>query len=404
MARILILSSGSPCRNPRPLKEATALGAAGHDVALFTISESPALDELESALVRGRPFRHHAVGRNPSRAARLFRRLRRRAATQLTEAGWPSLHALGSAGPLRRAAFAHPADLTIVHNEIPHWIGRDLLAAGRRVAADFEDWHTEDLLPAHRRGRPLAPMRAIEHTLLHRAAYVTTTSHALSEGLARRYAAPPPTVLTNAFPLQPDPHLGPVGTPPAFFWFSQTIGPGRGLEEFCAAWSLTTHPSRLVLLGHPSPGFLPELLGHLPADFAGRVEILPLVPAGDLPGVIARHDIGLALEQTWIVNRDLTITNKILQYLNAGLAVVATATSGQREVLHQAPGAGILIEDLAPASCARALDALLAEPARIAAAGRAARLAAETTYCWERETPRLLALVEAALASPPPRP
>ena len=32
---------------------------------------------------------------------------------------------------------------------------------------------------------------------------------------------------------------------------------------------------------------------------------------------VARHDIGLALEQPFIVNRDLTITNKILQYMNA---------------------------------------------------------------------------------------
>jgi hypothetical protein len=56
MSRILIISSGSPCRNPRPLKEAEALGRAGHDVTLLTVSESPALDALEQALVAGRPI------------------------------------------------------------------------------------------------------------------------------------------------------------------------------------------------------------------------------------------------------------------------------------------------------------------------------------------------------------
>ena len=44
MKRILILSPGSPCRNPRPVKEADALGRAGYDVTLLTASESPALD------------------------------------------------------------------------------------------------------------------------------------------------------------------------------------------------------------------------------------------------------------------------------------------------------------------------------------------------------------------------
>ena len=64
MSRILIISSGSPCRNPRPLKEAETLGRAGHDVTLLTVSESPALDAMEDALTAGASFRHESVDRN----------------------------------------------------------------------------------------------------------------------------------------------------------------------------------------------------------------------------------------------------------------------------------------------------------------------------------------------------
>ncbi len=400
MSRILIISPGSPSRNPRPLKEADTLGRAGHDVTLLTLSESPELDLLDATLVAGRPFRHELVKSKSGALNRFFRRAKQRIAIHVTTAGWPTLHALGEAGPLRQRALELPADLTIVHNEIPFWIGCDLLRLGRRVAADFEDWYSEDLLPEARRGRPLTLLRMIESQLLHKAAYTTTTSAALTTALAARYKANPPHVLSNSFPLQTDPRRDSAGTPPAFFWFSQTLGPGRGLESFCEAWIQTKCPSRLVLLGEPTLGFDRELLKRLPPEFAARITFLPLIPPDELPALIAQHDVGLALEQSWIVNRDLTITNKILHYLNAGLAVVATPTAGQREVAARAPGAVSFITTESLDATARMLDDLMANSTRLATAQRCARLAAETTYCWEREAPRLVQMVAQALAVP----
>jgi glycosyltransferase involved in cell wall biosynthesis len=119
--------------------------------------------------------------------------------------------------------------------------------------------------------------------------------------------------------------------------------------------------------------------------------------------VIARHDIGLALELAEIPSRDLTITNKILQYLNAGLAVLATATQGQREVLAGAPDAGSFIALDDPAALAGQLDDFIADPVRLARRQAEARRLAETHYCWEHESPRLVALVAAALAAGVPR-
>ena len=58
--------------------------------------------------------------------------------------------------------------------------------------------------------------------------------------------------------------------------------------------------------------------------------------------MIATYDVGLALEPNTPLNKDLTISNKILQYLNAGLAVFATPTQGQREVLSHEASAGCI--------------------------------------------------------------
>ena len=88
-----------------------------------------------------------------------------------------------------------------------------------------------------------------------------------------------------------------------------------------------------------------------------------------------------------------------LSELNAGLALVATPTAGQREVLQAAPHAGILFDPAAPDAALGTLTGWLRHPEQLRTVQRAARAAAETTYCWERESPRLLALVANALTT-----
>lgn len=389
-ARILILTNGPLARNPRVAKEASTLGAAGHQVAVLGVRNHRPSVRLDAEIVaRAGCFRHEQVELLDGRRAWLRRAFARLARESARRGGPATVHALGPASALLRAARALPSDLVIVHNEIAHWAGLRLLDARRRVAADIEDWHSEDLLPADRAGRPIALLRRVERDLLHRAAGVTTTSEALAGALHTRYGGRRPEVLTNSFPLPPAPinAFAPRPGPPAFFWFSQTTGPGRGLEEFLAAWALCARPSRLVLLGEVGEPYARHLLSLVPAERRDRVDFLPLVPPDELPALIARHEIGLALEQATIPNRDLTITNKILQYLGAGLAVVATPTAGQREVLSRDPAAGILESFADAATAARALDALLADPAALAARRAAARRLAEDRYCWEREAP-----------------
>ena len=267
------------------------------------------------------------------------------------------------------------------------------------MAADIEDWHSEDLLPADRRARPLGQLREVERTVLNRCVYVTTTSQALAEGLHHRYGGKRPAVITNSFPLQPTPFTnspdesGPV----RLFWFSQTLGPGRGLEGFIAAWTKWETPSTLTFLGEDRSAFRAHLLASIPSGHRSSVIFRDPVAPDVLPALVAEHDIGLALEDPSIPNRDLTITNKILQYLNAGLAILATGTAGQREVLSRAPAAGELFPTGDLDACLAALRKLGRNRTELLKRRRASRNLAETVYCWEREEARLLELVSRAL-------
>jgi glycosyltransferase involved in cell wall biosynthesis len=399
--RVLILTSGHLCRNPRVLKEATSLGQAGFDVTVIGVRTHQLSDQIDSRIAAQAPFKLRSLNLLPGQGWESFcARARIRMLRDFTARGLvQTIGSIGPASALLGQARRTKADLTICHNEVAHWLGVQLMKEGRTVAADIEDWHSEDLLPADRHARPLGLLREVERTMVNRCVYATTTSHALAEGLHHRYDGKRPAVITNSFPLQPNPLRAspPESGPVRLFWFSQTLGPGRGLEGFLAAWTRWETPSTLTLLGEDRSGFRAHLLSLIPVERRSNVLFRDPVPPDDLPTLIAEHDIGLALEDPSIPNRDLTITNKILQYLNAGLAILATSTVGQREVLSRAPAAGELFPTGDVDACLAALRKLGRSRTELLERRRASRNLAETVYCWEREEPRLLELVSRAL-------
>jgi glycosyltransferase involved in cell wall biosynthesis len=405
--KILVLSSSHLCRNPRVVKEAATLGAAGHDVTVMSVSAHPRFERVDLELVRNLPFERKVIDYSSGMRAARFASFVARGRTWAARALCSYLRielaqSLGPASALLQFARAHPADLTIVHTEIPTWAAGHLLREGRRVAIDVEDWYSRDLLFADRRSRPIRLLQRSESFALRNASYASTTSESMAAGLATAYGCPRPIVVRNTFPLQARARTDrpPGKEPPAFIWFSQTIGPGRGLELFFAAWARTKTPSRVYLLGDERPGYREQLLSRLPAERRERVSFIPLVAPDDLPDTLARFDVGLALEPHWPQNRELTISNKIFQYMNAGLALVATETAGQAEVMRAAPDSGLLVQAHETTRSAALLDELVGNPERLRACQSAARAAALAEFCWEKDSRVLLEAVDRALTGP----
>jgi glycosyltransferase involved in cell wall biosynthesis len=409
--KILILTASHLCRNPRVVKEATTLGAAHYDVTVMSVSMQERFERMDLELMRGLPFRRKVLDYSATTPRARLANFVERSATWGARLLCSTLkiespQSLGPAGALLRFARSEPADLTIAHTEIPIWAAQALLRDGRRVAVDVEDWYSQDLLFADRRSRPLRLLRQSEALVLKNAAYASATSESMASALVEAYGCPRPVVLRNTFPLQPQSRVDhPAGdAPPAFIWFSQTVGPGRGLELFLSAWAQTRQPSRIHLLGDVRPAYRDHLLARLPAARRADVSFIPLVSPDELPAKLAEFDIGLALEPHWPCNRDVTISNKIFQYMNAGLAVISTDTAGQSEVMLAAPDCGLLIQAHETTRLAAQLDELLGNREKLRACQLAARSAAVTQFNWAHAAPRLLAAVDRALAAPVVRP
>lgn len=403
MARILILIGGHLCTAPRPQKEADTLAAAGHDVMVAGVWFDAELVERDTAILADKAWAFYpALDFRPGQRDRLRVRLQAAVARRLYR--WlgvktPALLGYG-ARRLLRLAQTISADLTIVHSEAGLWVGHQLMQQGYAVGVDFEDWFSQDLLPSARQARPTAWIAELEAALLRDCSYRLAPSQAMAQAIAAHYRATPPTVVYNVFPqMKLEQPQARAHRTLRLHWFSQTIGPGRGLELLFEALPYLTQPVDVHLRGICSPANQTWLAHQMPLGWATHVHIHPTVPNGELPARIAENDIGLALEQTDPPSRNLTVTNKLFQYLQAGLAVIATDTAGQREVFQQAPAIGHLVAAGDAQALAAAIDDLICNPARLQAAKAAARQAAQSRFSWELEEKTLLAATERALTA-----
>ena len=406
---VAILTGNHLCHNPRVIKEAAALANAGFETVVLGAWSDATLKQRDQDLMRSLPFSFvPVVDTTDDRWACAGTRLRGKIAALVHRfAGVESRWQLGSAcAALSRAALRRNADLYIAHSEAALVAAAELLRRGRRVGVDLEDWFSQDLLAEARRSRAVGLLDALERTLLTQGRHATCPSHAMSEALATAYGCTRPAVVYNAFPWADRKMIDglvkdrPDRRGPSIHWFSQTLGPGRGLEDLFSALPLLRNDVEIHLRGNPVGGFESWFRARAPESVRERIVVHGLVPSTELLSRIAEHDIGFAGETSSIRSRDLTATNKILQYLLAGLAVVASDTAGQREVAEQASDAVFLYPSGDPTALAHHLDSLLEQPDRLRRAKAAALHAAERTFCWERQERALLDAIARALPSP----
>lgn len=398
--KIVIVTQSHLCRNPRVLKEARTLSCNGYEVHILNTVFSPELLKIDSGLIREYPLiRVHHV----SDLTRLslnafvdrFLFMTGRLIVKYLKIDSPLALGYAPYKYLRKAKTFNPS-LYICHQELATFIGTRLLIAKRRVAFDFEDWYSADLLPQARRQRPISLLTRTESFALNYGTFCTTTSVALARRLAEVYTSPEPQVIYNAFPKKVTFEKKKTFSEPLkLFWFSQTIGSGRGLEKFLTHLQPVQRSIEVHLLGQVTDEYRALLRRKIPAQHS--IHFHKSVAEPELVTVIAEFDVGLALEQNEPPSRDLTITNKLFQYLQSGLPVIATETSGQKEIFNQF-AFGFMMPQEASADHIKALERWLSSPAAIKDARKIAAKAADF-YCWENESKKLLELVNHVVCS-----
>ena len=164
-------------------------------------------------------------------------------------------------------------------------------------------------------------------------------------------------------------------------------GPANGLDQVLrAARLLRDGGAKLTILLVGDGAEKPRLVAA--AAGLGNLRFLDPLPKRQLAALLAGSQIGLQSLAPVPAFAEWTAPNKLMDYLAAGLPVVANL-GGRAARLLEGGGlgaCGIATPPGDPAALAAALAALAADPARRAAMGRAARAQAEQR--WDR---RLLA-------------
>ena len=304
--------------------------------------------------------------------------------------------------------------------------------AGRRMRVpygiDLEDFHLgehTDSVDA-RLTRDLTAR--IESEVLGSANFLTAGSEAIADAYLEEYGVRP-IAINNAFPLPPYvPRFGeagwtdrtpdqlPNGAAPAasehnangrqepapirLYWFSQTIGPGRGLEDAVNAVGLAQFPCELHLRGVALPGYVAEL-SELAANVAPQLSVFEHAPGApdEMVELCRDYDIGLGLEEAEVPNRSLCLTNKALTYILAGLAVVLTDTVGQRPLAETLGEGAVVYPPGDTGTLARGLSAWAHDRHLLGRAKAAAWRAAQTRWHWdhEEEKGKLLRIVQSVV-------
>jgi len=98
------------------------------------------------------------------------------------------------------------------------------------------------------------------------------------------------------------------------------------------------------------------------------------------------------LERPANANYSRTVTNKLFSYLLAGLAVAASDTPGQLEVMAQIPQAGFVYQAGDVRALAEGLLNWVRHAETLRTSQQASWNAAHRRFCWERERQKFLAL------------
>lgn len=395
--RIVIVSQSHICRNPRVVKEAVTLSKEGYHVTFLTAIYSEPLFQEDLEILKDTTIRYEFYSdlRLPGIKSFVARLVRKIAVELQFRLQIESARSLGfNAADLLKKCISHLADLYIMHQELPTCVGIKLIDQGFKVAFDIEDWYSEDLLPVAQVRRPVKLLKRSENDALTRGAYCTTTSGALAHQLASAYSSKEPNVIYNVFPAKNDLSFNKsISYPVKLFWFSQTIGPGRGLEEFIRLLHSTETKLELHLLGSISDSYRNDLQAGMPAKYP--LFFHELVYEKDLSNKIADFDIGLALELQSPNSRNYTITNKFFQYLQAGLPVITSETEGQNEAFDKFNPGFKLAQNPRGDEIER-LDKWLGNISALISAKQNA-IEAARFYNWENESKKLIQLVKNAL-------
>jgi hypothetical protein len=344
--KVILVTSGQPALNPRLVKEADAFSEAGHEVIVFFSYWNKYGMIFTEKLIQSKKWKAVCVGGDPSNKkliyffSRLINYIARKIVEKIGPVNYLSELAISrSSFFLLRMIRKHKADIYIAHN-----LGAlaPVVQAAKRnhgkCGFDAEDFHrnevNDDTNDIHFR-----LVAEIENKYLRQLDYMTASSPFIAE-MYEEFFNRKITSILNVFPKTKIQLSVPnESLPIKLFWFSQTIGPNRGIETIIDAINISGINMHFHLLGNISDSYKKDLY-KIAKDIFCNLHFYELVYPDDLFSIAPFFDLGLASEPGFCLNNKIALSNKLFTYIQCGCAVVASNTIAQISFLEKYPQVG----------------------------------------------------------------
>lgn len=385
------------------VKEADALANMGYDVTVFYMYWNKWGAEFDKQLIPSRKWNATCIGGDPEnkRLIYFFSRLIHKLAkiiSNITKGKFMTdIAAARASFFLIKAAKKQTADLYIGHNfgALPATV----IAAKKNnkpCGFDAEDFHRHET-SNNASDTDVVLKTLIEGRYIPQLKYFTTSSLQIAKAYRQIFPDLKPVVLLNVFTKDGSGIIRSAADQPIkLFWFSQTIGHNRGIDDIVKALQLLDRSNfELHLLGS-TVASSNEFINSLKKSNINIHFHEPIHP-DKLIGFASQFDIGLALEPGFSINNNLALSNKLFTYMQAGLAIIASDTDAQQDFLTQNPTIGTVYSKGDYKKLATILSGYHIDRETLNACKTDAKNLASTKYNWETESLKFLRLVNTQL-------
>jgi glycosyltransferase involved in cell wall biosynthesis len=401
--KILIVTTGQPAANPRVVKEYETLVNEGYSVkVLYTFSAawSYEIDERkyfydgmkkqDFILIGGNPYNkkiHYFFSRAIFKILRTIVKI-------LPLTSLKEMTIVRSSLYLLHYTRLYKSDVYIAH-----YLGAlpAAIKASKRyksaVIFDAEDFHRGEE-PYH--SEQIQDVIEVEDRLLPRVNVISTASPLIGRAYANLYPEKKIITINNVFSRKYIQTINDDEGELKLFWFSQNIGPNRGLELIIEAMNLLDFDVSLSLLGNiRKQEYVEALLKK--SNKREKIHLIKAVPPQHVFKVASAFDIGFAAEIPYCENRNICLTNKIFTYLLAGNCILASDTAAQKAFMDNYNNVGLLYKHDDAEDLANQLRRLNDDKALLKSYKVNAISLAENSINWENESEKLSTMIAEVL-------
>lgn len=404
MKKIVLITTGQPTLNPRLIKEAITLQQKGFQIiilyqhwsnwAIKSDEKMLATYKLKAILIGGNP----EVNKTIYWFTRLLFKLSKKIAPFIKyNFGFAELAISRSTWLLIRKAKKLKADLYIAHNlgALPAAV---IASKFHKSLSGFdaEDFHrfevSNDAIGDETRLNSF-----IEEKYLPQVNYVTASSPLIAKAYGSIFNKTFEVIL-NVFERTTNHSIAENHQQLKLFWFSQTIGTNRGLENVIDALNISHNRFELHLLGEITSEYKASLYSSLKKDGSSMHFYDPIAP-DEIFKFATQFDIGLATEPGFSLNNNYALSNKILTYIKTGLAIIASNTPAQSQLLNKYPEIGKLFANNSTKDLASILDTYHKDRSLLVSHKAAAYQLGQDELNWEVESKKFIEIINNTLNS-----